>query len=164
MCLTLFLNTSWTHPLFGVYGGVIYTHVCMTWLWGYIFRFVYLYKVYIYIYIYLFIFYIYIYKAAFFMYKIYIYMYMSLCGLKDVHIYIYTYIHIYIYTYIYIHIYMHIYIYIIYHISIQISACLFDGWRALCLWQQAWSQIRATWACLSFLGELHEDVLHIQEH
>ena len=23
MCLTLFLNTSWIHPLFGVYGGVI---------------------------------------------------------------------------------------------------------------------------------------------
>ena len=23
MCLTLFLSTSWTHPLFGVYGGVI---------------------------------------------------------------------------------------------------------------------------------------------
>ena len=54
---------------------------------------------------------------------------------------------------------MHIYIY---HISIQISACLFDGWRALCLWQQTWSQIRATWAWLSFLGELHEDVLNIQ--
>ena len=79
--------------------------------------------------------------------------------------YIYTYIHIYIYIYIYIHIYiyayMHIYIYK-YHISIQISACLFDGWRALCLWQQTWSQIRATWAWLSFLGELHEDVLNIQ--
>ena len=96
----------------------------------------------------------------------YIHIYINTYTYIHKYIYIYTYIHIYIYThtYIYIHIYIYItctYIYIIYHMSFQISARLFDGWGALCLWQQAWSQIRATWACLSFLGELHEDVLHI---
>ena len=146
---------SYLHLIF------LYTHVCMTWLWGYILRFVYLYEVYIFLFIYL----LYIKMHSSCIRYIYMYMYMSLCGLKDVHIYIntYTYLHIYIYTYIHIYIYTYIHIYIcIYHISIQISACLFDGWRALCLWQQTWSQIRATWAWLSFSGELHEDVLNIQ--
>ena len=54
----------------------------------------------------------------------YIYIYtmynMSLCGFKDVHIYIYTYIHKYIYTYIhtYIYTYIHIHIYIYIYIYI----------------------------------------------
>ena len=73
------------------------------------------------------------------MYKIYIYMYMSLCGLKDVHIYINTYIHIYIYTHIhiyiytYIHIYIYIYIYIYMHICIYIYIIYLSKYLHVCV-------------------------------